>query len=568
VLGNPPWEVMQLEQVEYFAALMPEISALQGAERKQAVADLETTNPSLFAEYQREERLSDTQREFTRVSGRFALSARGKVNTYAVFTELFKELAGLDGSFGVIVPTGIATDANTADLFSNLINDGRLISLYDFENRRGIFPEVHRTYRFSIVTGRKHKENIRLAFFLGDTEDLKNDLFISEITSEEVNLINPNTGTMPIFRTRKDSTLVKQIYHRVPPFMRDMGKLHERNPWSAEFRQGLFDMFYDSAIFQTAAQLAKAGFSRDGTNWSIPLNEIAPLRKAKVRGRDVLIDSRVYVPLYEAKMFSAYNHRYSDYRSRGDDRGHRVLPRLDFSELSDPNREAEPYYWVPETVLAKKCNKQSFLIGYGEATTAITERTCIVNALPFAGVGHKEILIFSDRDIREKCALIANCNSLVLDFVCRTKVSYINFGRFIFKQLPILPPGAYTENDLAFITSRVLELSYTSHSMAPFARDLGHDGPPFDWDEVRRAQLRAELDAWYALAYGLSRDDLRYVLDPKELMGADYPSETFRVLQNNELKRFNEFRTARLVMGAYDALTSRGMQPRVEPYLT
>ena len=129
---------------------------------------------------------------------------------------------------------------------------------------------------------------------------------------------------------------------------------------------------------------------------------------------------------------------------------------------------------------------------------------------------------------------------------------------FLIEQLPILPPTAYAEADLAFIVPRVLELTYTSHSIAPFAHDLGYEGPPFAWDEARRAQLRAELDAWYALAYGLTRDELRYVLDPKDVMGADYPSETFRVLQNNEMKQFGEYRTRRLVLAAWDRMEAGG----------
>jgi hypothetical protein len=90
--------------------------------------------------------------------------------------------------------------------------------------------------------------------------------------------------------------------------------------------------------------------------------------------------------------------------------------------------------------------------------------------------------------------------------------------------------------------------------MSPFSRDLGYNGPPFAWDEDRRAQLRAELDAWYARAYGLTRDELRYVLDPADVKGLDYPSETFRVLKKNEIARFGEYRTARLVLAAYDEL--------------
>ena len=161
---------------------------------------------------------------------------------------------------------------------------------------------------------------------------------------------------------------------------------------------------------------------------------------------------------------------------------------------------------------------------------------------------------------------MANWLAIPFDFVARQKMSGINLTFGYLNQFPILPPFAYTEADLAFIVPRVQELTFTSHSMAPFARDLGYEGPPFAWDEDRRAQLRAELDAWYALAYGLSRDELRYVLDPKDVMGADYPSETFRVLQKNEIAKYGEYRTQRLVLAAYDALVGQGMRPRTEGY--
>lgn len=162
--------------------------------------------------------------------------------------------------------------------------------------------------------------------------------------------------------------------------------------------------------------------------------------------------------------------------------------------------------------------------------------------------------------------LCANLNSIIVDFAARQIIggSHVTFGYI--SQVVLIKPSYYSVSDESFINSRVLELSYTSHSMAPFARDLGYDGPPFEWDEDRRAQLRAELDAWYALAYGLTRDELRYVLDPKDVMGADYPSETFRVLQKNEIAKHGEYRTQRLVLAAYDALVAGGMRPRTEGY--
>ena len=82
--------------------------------------------------------------------------------------------------------------------------------------------------------------------------------------------------------------------------------------------------------------------------------------------------------------------------------------------------------------------------------------------------------------------------------------------------------------------------------------------PPFVWDEDRRALLRAELDAFYARAYGLTREELRYILDPAEVMGSDYPSETFRVLKEKEVKKYGEYRTRRLVIEAWERMEANG----------
>ena len=149
-------------------------------------------------------------------------------------------------------------------------------------------------------------------------------------------------------------------------------------------------------------------------------------------------------------------------------------------------------------------------------------------------------------------------SSFALDYLARQSVGGTNLTFGYIKQFPILPPDFYTEPRLAFITPKVLELTYTSHSLAPFARDLGHDGPPFGWDEDRRAHLRADLDAFYARAYGLTRDELRYILDPADVKGPDYPSETFRVLKEKEIRHHGEYRTRRLVLAAWDRMEADG----------
>jgi hypothetical protein len=125
----------------------------------------------------------------------------------------------------------------------------------------------------------------------------------------------------------------------------------------------------------------------------------------------------------------------------------------------------------------------------------------------------------------------------------------------LIRQIPVFPPEHYTSADLSFIVPRVLELTYTARDLTDWAKSLGFDGPPFAFDPDRRAILRAELDAYYARLYGLTHDELRYILDPADVMGDDYPSETFRVLKNKErIPGTEHYRTQQLVLAAWDAL--------------
>jgi hypothetical protein len=512
-----------------------------------ATAESGSRERALYDAFQETKHAAEAASAFVRVpgneAGRFPLTGRGDINTYALFAELFANLASSQGRAGLIVPTGIATDATTAPFFSALIGHQRLVSIISFENEEFIFPSVHHSFCFCLMTIGTNETGGKpeFAFFLRRVDQRSELGRHFGVSADEIACINPNTRTAPLYRSREDARLTAKIYGHVPVLI-DESKGEAGNPWGISFMR-MLDMANDSGLFRTAAQLGAQGLTRDGAGWVRPATPEASGER--------------WLPLYEAKMLDQYNHRYADYSQRGDDRGHRVLPELSQAQLSDVHREAESYYWVKEIDVQKRILNRSYFMGYGEATTASTYRTFVATIFPFSGVGHKTILYFTTRGVRLDACITANFNSIILDYAARTKVSYLTLAQFIVKQLPIISPSTYTAADLTFIAARVLELTYTSHSMAPFARDLGYDGPPFAWNEDRRALLRAELDVWYARAYGLTRDELRYILDPADAMGPDYPSETFRVLKNNEKAHYGEYRTARLVLAAWDAQEAR-----------
>lgn len=207
---------------------------------------------------------------------------------------------------------------------------------------------------------------------------------------------------------------------------------------------------------------------------------------------------------------------------------------------------------LAELWLQESCPK--WLVGWREIARATDVRSLIASVLPLAGVGNKFLLMWPRVTPRLIAALLGSLNSLVCDYVVRQKMGGSALNYFTMKQIAVLPPERFSDDLLDRIVPRIIELVYTADDLEPWARGLGYDGPPFIFDSKRRAEVRAELDALYAHLYGLSRDELRYILDPADVEGPDYPSETFRVLKANDEREFNGYRTRSLVLEAWDKL--------------
>ncbi|HQB98306.1 MAG TPA: N-6 DNA methylase, partial [Candidatus Cloacimonadota bacterium] len=153
VLGNPPWERVKLQEKEFFSARDADIAnAPNAAARKRLIEALPQTDPLLYQAFLAEKRIAEGSSLLIREGGRYPLCGRGDVNTYTVFAELNRILLSDKGRCGCIVPSGIATDDTTKFFFQDLIDTGSLVSLYDFENREGLFPAVDSRMKFCLLT--------------------------------------------------------------------------------------------------------------------------------------------------------------------------------------------------------------------------------------------------------------------------------------------------------------------------------------------------------------------------------------------------------------------------------
>ncbi len=519
VLGNPPWERIKLQEKEFFASRDEKIAkAANKAARNKLIKGLAKTNPQLAQEFEEAKHDADAQGKFIRESSRFPLTAVGDINTYAVFAETNRLLISKKGRAGFIIQSDIATADSYKEFFADLLNHQQIISFYDFVNTEGIFPAVHRTHpHFCLITlsGNLASQPANFAFWNTNFKHLADTNRSFNLSKNDLFLLNPNTLTCLIFRTRTDAELTKKIYQRVPVLENEQTG---SNPWGISFMR-MLDMANDSGLFH----------NQPGNN---------------------------LVPLYEAKMFHQFDHRWATYKDSGD------TGDLSDEEKSDSSFQIQPRYWVSRNEVENKLGdkwKKDWLLGFRRISNTTNERTFIFSIIPKAGCGDSVFIIIPKTDVASIVScLYAYFNSLIFDFITRQKMGGTNLSFFIVKQLPILPPESYTQEDIEFISTRVLELVYTAWDMQPFALDMGYDGEAFIWNSERRALLRAELDAYYAKLYGLTRDELRYILDPANVYGEDFPSETFRVLKNNEIKQFGEYRTQRLVLSAWDKMFGNG----------
>ncbi|GGU88058.1 N-6 DNA methylase [Streptomyces cavourensis] len=525
VLGNPPWEHLELKEQEFFSARAAHIAEAAGAKRKKLIAGLPAGDPALHEEYEAAKREVDGTRHFASGSGVFPLCGRGRIKTDPVFTEQGRKLTAPRGRMGVIVPTGIATDATTQYFFKDLVQQGSIAALYDFENRAGLFPDVDSRMKFSILslTGRALREPAaRFAFFLHDPAELDEADKAFTLTPEEIILLNPNTGTCPVFRSRRDAEITLGISRRVPVLIKDGDP--KGNPWGVSFMQGLFNMTSDSHLFNTREDLEAEGWHLEGNAFA----------KGEAR----------MLPLYEAKMLHHYDHRWATYDEDGSTRD------LPLEEKCDPGAVVLPRYWVAEREvdekLASKRWKRKWLLGWRDICRATDERTAISFSFPKSAVGNKIPLMLADQPPAALVALIACQGSLAHDFASRQKVGGITMNFFIWQQLPVLAPGALLSH-YQWVGIRAKELSFTSWDMAHLARDLGDIGAPFIWDEDRRTVIRAELDALFFHLYGITRDDVDYILD------------TFPIVKRKDEAKYGTYRTKDLILAEYDRMAAAGV---------
>ncbi|MCW5639081.1 MAG: Eco57I restriction-modification methylase domain-containing protein [Rubrivivax sp.] len=514
VVGNPPWDRIKLQQVEWFAEREPRIATqARAADRRRLIAELQKKRSPLWQQYQEAAERTEANARVLAKAGDYPLLGGGDVNLYSLFVERAMSLVQPQGIVALLTPSGIAADKGAAEFFRGIATTGRLGALFDFENKGVFFPDVHDNFKFvALVFGgdARRFERSRCAFYLHAVAEIDEPGRTLALGAADFALVNPNTGAAPVFRHARDADITLDLYRRHPVLVRHgAGKGNgegARRPWPVKYLR-MFDMTNDSARFMTRAELEREGW------------HAARLNRWRNGDQQAL-------PLLVGKSIWQFDHRANHARVNTANLqvASSSLP-VSAVEHMNPEFVPEPQFWV---IVDPARDSLDWAIGFRDITNPTNSRTAIAAIVPNRLAGNTLPLLVG-RDSATEFALwapllLANLNSLAFDYVARQKAKWTHLNWFILEQLPVIAPEQFDASIggtriADFVREQVLRLSYTAHDLAPFARDLGHVDaqgrvlPPFRWDDDDRRRRIAALDGLFLHLYGLGDDDAAYLLD-------------------------------------------------------
>lgn len=548
VLGNPPWDMQEVKDNEFFASSYPEILSVKSAKDKAAILErIEAGEPALWSAYQEYVRMVSGQKHFMLSSGRYPLSAVGRLNLYRIFLETNHSIISAVGRVGVVIPSGFASDSFSQGHFNNLHEGGRILSLYDFENRQGLFPAIDSRTKFCLLTvcgPAAVTKATDFVFFAHGIEELADPERHVAMSANDLRLLNPLTGTAPLFQSNRER-LLTIAFHRNRPIVASA----DEDGWRIK-PVLMFMVNASMKHHRTAEELETEGLGQVGNRF---------------------VGDEEWFPLYEGKMVGMFDHRAASIRFDPSNRVRRNQPDPLSSEEHDcPDTVAQPLFWISRRMILDRCDEvPRFCLVVKDVTSSTNERTSIGAMLPPSALTDSVPWLTNPQGALANASLVANLNSFAFDFSARQKVAGLHLRGHYLAQLPLVSlkslemcsPWQSLLSLERWLGYRSLELSFTAWDLRLFAHDCSYDGLPFRWDEERRFLIRCELDAAFFHLYLGSEEEWKQK-GSKELLAyfptpshaVEYTMDTFPIVKRKDEQAHGHYRTKDTILEIYDEM--------------
>ena len=334
------------------------------------IAELQKAKDPLAGDFRLASERAAAGARVARGSGDYPLLARGDLNLYSLFVERAMTLVKPDGMVGLLVPSGIASDKMAAPFFKSVATEGRLKALYDFENKKVFFPDVHASFKFCVFVAspRPLPEAAKCAFYLHAVSEVADPERCFPLSAADFARVNPNTGTAPIFRSRRDAELTTAIYDRLPVLV-DRSSGEAVKTWPVKYTR-MFDMTNDSGLFRTRSELEE----KEGA-WPVGGNRFQS-------------PSGEWVPLYVGRMIHQFDHRAASVHLNEENLHNPALSDdIGAERKADPAFVPTPQYWVPRKEISLP-DSVDWTIAFRDIARATDARTVIAAAVPAVGLGN------------------------------------------------------------------------------------------------------------------------------------------------------------------------------------
>lgn len=487
LITNPPWEAVKPDDDDFFSVYYPRFRRIGSKPEKRKVMESLLKNPQIAREYQEYKQGIEQKVRFFKQSGEYVRRGSGDTNLWKLFLERSLKLLSDKGSLATVIPSGIVTDEGGKQLREALF-EGKIRAMFEFENKRGIFSDIDRRYKFALLVWDKAAPTpaFPAAFYLHDLEALdgkaEHDKFV-EIPIELIRRCAPDSLSIPEVRNRKQLEVFSKIYHS-QPLLSDPSK-----GWTVVFVREL-DRTNDSDLLR-----------RDGKGWLL------------IEGKNF----HQFIPDYEKVEYT-------------------VDPVAGLRRT----KKHKEYQHINERI--HNTVRLAFR-GVASSTNVRSMVACILPPKSFSP--NSAVIVIPRKDgvvpegeeyLQLVSYLTGILNSYVFDFLIRTRIS-MNLNFFYVYQTPV--PPSFTCPLARQIIRIAGRLSSADARFSELATTLGVSSSPLSMME--RIDLTAKLNTLVAEHYGLNREEFELILQSFEGFEEDKNLEKLtEVKWNDELmRRFN-----------------------------
>lgn len=395
VLGNPPWEKLRFEERAFFRPVCPAISAIsQKNKREQEIKKLAVNWLELLEYYQLlQDDYASVKKEIPK-HPLLKVSLVGELNTYAMFAELASRLTEKDGFAAIIVKSALVTSTCYSSCFRHFVNQGSLSEVFLFDNREKLFQIDSREKFCVLFFGGEHAGGIKVHYGLTKQEQILSSVPIN-VTSEELELINPETGLLPNVADSKEFSFLLRTHRSLSVFAKEFPKCH-----------------FGRLVHLTAHA------------------EHISTKSEKTR-----------VPIYEGKFIEQYDNRFSTFAGMSADERYQAKAsarRQPGDSFVAPKPAPECRYFIDKKFWESFLDRydQPYSLCWRSLTSPTNQRTMIASIIPSMPTC-QSVQLLQTTPVEDLLMILALFNSKVFDFFVRLKMGGIDLTQSVVRQIPV-----------------------------------------------------------------------------------------------------------------------------------